>query len=307
MTTLTIAQLSDVHLGPIVGFSPRYWNAKRLAGYLNWRFKRRSAFERTALAAILSDLEAAAPDHIAVTGDLANIGLPAELVGALGWLGQLGPPGRVSVVPGNHDIYGVLRHDRGTARWIDYMTSDASGAPLAGGAGFPFVRLVGNVALIGVNTARPTPPLMAWGEVGAEQLDRLAAILDRVRRAQLFRLVALHHPPLPGQSSRSRGLKDAEKLERVFAAHGAELVIHGHHHRNMFALAKWAQGTAAVVGAASASLGRARKNEPLARYNVYRIEGGGPWRVSLAVRGLAARGARVVEVERREFRVGPAA
>ena len=157
MTTLTIAQLSDVHLGPISGFTPAYWDAKRLAGYLNWRFKRRSAFARAALDRILGDLAIAAPDHIVVTGDLANIGLPDELARALAWLSALGSPQRVAVVPGNHDIYGVLRRDRGTARWIDYMSSDAEGTVLAGAAGFPFVRVLGTVALIGVNTARPTP------------------------------------------------------------------------------------------------------------------------------------------------------
>jgi len=29
---ITIAHLTDVHLGPIAGFEPRYWNLKRAAG-----------------------------------------------------------------------------------------------------------------------------------------------------------------------------------------------------------------------------------------------------------------------------------
>jgi len=31
-TSTTIAHLTDVHLGPIAGFNPRYWNLKRAAG-----------------------------------------------------------------------------------------------------------------------------------------------------------------------------------------------------------------------------------------------------------------------------------
>src|SRR5450755_527345 len=94
---ITIAHLSDVHLGPIDGFTPRYWNLKRALGYANWLRNRRHAFLRPALDGIVADLAAHAPDHIAVTGDLTNIGLPQEHINALGWLESLGPPERVSV------------------------------------------------------------------------------------------------------------------------------------------------------------------------------------------------------------------
>jgi 3',5'-cyclic AMP phosphodiesterase CpdA len=301
---LTVAQLTDVHLGPIAGFAPRYWNAKRIAGYINWRRKRRGLFERATLDRIVADLKAQAPDHIAVTGDLVNIGLPQEHMAALAWLHSLGPPEGVTVIPGNHDIYSQLGGEEGTRRWARYMSCDARGAAYAGDAAFPFVRIIGDAALIGVNSALPTPPLIAWGEVGAEQRERLAAILDRLKHAGLFRLLLIHHPPLPGQSDRLRGLRDAAELERVLARHGVELVIHGHHHHNMFVGRDWAGGAAAVVGAPSASLARPHKDEHLARYNLYRIEGSKPWTVTLIGRGLAKEGGAVVELERRHFSVG---
>ena len=47
--------------------------------------------------------------------------------------------------------------------------------------------------------------------------------------------VLIHHPPLPGQAKRFRGLEDAAGLEAVLSRHGAELVMHGHNHRNMLA------------------------------------------------------------------------
>ena len=56
-------------------------------------------------------------------------------------------------------------------------------------------------------------------------------------------------------------------------------------------------GPLPVVGAPSASLGRLHKHEPLARYNLYRIEGP-PWRIELIGRGLAEPGGEV-ELERR--------
>jgi 3',5'-cyclic AMP phosphodiesterase CpdA len=305
MTPLIVAQLTDVHLGPIAGFSPRYWNAKRIAGYINWQCTRRAVLLRPTLDRIVGDLKAQAPDHIAVTGDLVNIGLPQELVAALAWLHSLGTPEHVSVVPGNHDIYSRLPRDAGTNRWAGYMSCDARGSVYAGEGEFPFVRIIGDVALIGINSALPTPPLIAWGEVGAAQLNRLASILERLGQDGLFRLLLIHHPPLAGQSDRPRGLKDAVGLERVLTKHGAELIIHGHHHHNMFVARDWAGGSAAVVGAPSASLGRPHKNEPLARYNLYRIEGDRPWTVTILGRGLAAEGGAIVELERRHVLVGP--
>ena len=57
------------------------------------------------LAALVADLKARTPDHIAVTGDLVNLSLPSEFVAARAWLDALGNPRDVSVVPGNHDAY----------------------------------------------------------------------------------------------------------------------------------------------------------------------------------------------------------
>src|SRR5262245_42248323 len=192
-TPLTIAHLSDVHLGPIRGFAPRYWNLKRLTGYLNWRRARRSHHQLDVLDRLVADLKLQHPDHIVVTGDLANIGLPQEHIDALAWLQNLGPPERVSVIPGNHDIYARPGGDPGTQRWAAYMSSDPEGRRHLGAADaqpaaapFPFVRLRASVALIGLNSAVPTPPLIASGLAGSEQLARLAEVLDNTRRAGLF-------------------------------------------------------------------------------------------------------------------------
>jgi 3',5'-cyclic AMP phosphodiesterase CpdA len=304
--TIAIAHLTDVHLGPIAGFSPRYWNMKRGLGYLNWVRKRRHAHLRHVLDRIVADLRAQAPDHIAVGGDLCNIGLPREHAGALAWLESLGPPARVSVVPGNHDIYCSVGKDPGVGRWAAYMASDAQGARFAGRSGeFPFVRVLGGVALIGVNSAVPTPPAMAWGRVGTAQLERLGAVLDGARGARLMRLVMIHHPPLPGQAVRGRALEDSAALKEVLARHGAELVIHGHNHADMLAWLEGASGAIPIVGAPSASLGRSHRREPLARYNLLRISGTGPWGIELVGRGLAGPGGPVVELERRPLMPKP--
>jgi 3',5'-cyclic AMP phosphodiesterase CpdA len=180
------------------------------------------------------------------------------------------------------------------------MASDVPGARHADhGETFPFVRMLGPVAIIGVNSAVPTPPLVALGRVGAAQIARLATILERLGRAHVFRLMLIHHPPLTGQARRYRDLVDAGALEAVLARHGAELVIHGHNHRNMLAWCRTtAGGKVAVVGAPSAALARPHKREPLARYNLYRIAGP-PWTIELIGRGLERPGGPIVELERK--------
>ena len=167
-TPVTIAHLTDVHLGPIAGFTPRYWNVKRLLGYANWLRNRRQAYQMAVLDRIVADLRAQAPDHIAVTGDLVNIGLPQEHINALAWLESLGRPEHVTVIPGNHDIYSRLRGDPGTGALVGLhgvLRARGRCMPDAGEA-FPFVRMLDRVAIIGVNSAVPTPPLVASGRLG---------------------------------------------------------------------------------------------------------------------------------------------
>ena len=55
-----------------------------------------------------------------------------------------------------------------------------------------------------------------------------------------------------------------------------------------------------VVGVASASMGRAYKDEPLGRYNLIRIQHDkNSHRIEIIGRGLAEAGGGVVELERR--------
>lgn len=312
MTATTIlAHISDVHLGPLVGFHPRYWNLKRGLGYLNWHRGRVRVHLRDVADAIAADAVAQKPDHIVVTGDLANIGLPSEYDQALTWLEALGDPGRVSVVPGNHDIYTARLHGASClARWAPYMASDAWGVEHAAPSEdrFPYVRRVGSVALIGLNSAVPTPPFVAAGRLGARQLAAFARTLDRLGQAGMPRVVLIHHPPLPGQAPPRRGLEDAAEFERVIDAHGAELVLHGHNHRDMLAWRQWSRGHVPVVGVASASAGRAHKNEPLARYNLIRLSKvGNEVAIEIRTRGLADRTGSIVELShaRIEPHAGP--
>src|SRR5262249_40575853 len=120
-----LAHLSDPHLAPLP--DPRWSEliGKRVTGYINWQRNRRFIHDRGALATIVADLKMQSPDHIAVTGDIANIALPAEFPQGRDWLENLGSAQDVTFVPGNHDIY--VREAAGFAgrQWGAYMCDDA--------------------------------------------------------------------------------------------------------------------------------------------------------------------------------------
>lgn len=301
--TFTLAHLSDVHLAPVVGFDMAHWRVKRLLGYINWHRRRKGVHLRPVVDRLVADLATQRPYHIAVTGDLVNLGLPGEQAAALEWLATVGPPDRVTVVPGNHDIYVRMRRDPGTARWQDYMRPNADGAGYGEpGHAFPFVRRFGQIALVGVNSAIPTMPVLARGCVGHEQLQRLGRILDMLGRERAMRIVLIHYPPLPGQSSPLRKLMDADAMQRVLSENGAELVLHGHNHTNTLAFCSSRAAAIPVIGVASASLAKPHHGEPLGRYNLYRITvDGSGHRICLTGRGLTEPDGPVVELERREI------
>jgi 3',5'-cyclic AMP phosphodiesterase CpdA len=291
-----LAHLSDPHLGPLPAPRLRELLGKRATGFINWRRKRHRIHRGDVLARIVADLKAQVPDHIAVTGDLVNISLPGEYPPALAWLGSLGPPHDVTLVPGNHDIYVRAAARLPQLQWSDYMRGDDSAM-----TAFPFLRRRGLLALIGLSTAVPTAAFLATGRLGSGQLARLAETLDRCAREGLFRVVMIHHPPISTPARRLKRLVDGPDFCAVLARHGAELVIHGHDHARSLIELKGPRGTIPVVGVPSASEGPPGEHDR-AGYNLYAVEGeAGAWRCKAISRGLSAGGDAVAEVGRTEL------
>jgi 3',5'-cyclic AMP phosphodiesterase CpdA len=287
----TIAHLSDPHLAPLPPVSWSELAGKRLTGYINWQRRRRFIHDPATLAAIVADLGKQTPDHIAVTGDIANIALAAEFSQGRDWLERLGSAQEVTFVPGNHDIYVREAAKFAGRRWGAYMSDDDAAG------GFPFVRRRGNIALIGLSTGVPTAPFLATGWLGTEQLAGLAAVLNRLKNENVFRVVLIHHPPV-STAARHKQLLDAPVLKRVIAAHGADLLLHGHDHLHMI---NWLDGPGGArvpaVGVPSASA-KGDTGRDLAAYNLYQIDGTpGAWQCALISRGLDASG-EVVQQKR---------
>jgi 3',5'-cyclic AMP phosphodiesterase CpdA len=287
----TIAHLSDPHLAPLPPVSWGELVGKRITGYINWQRSRRFIHDPGTLAAIVADLRRQTPDHIAVTGDIANIALAAEFTQGREWLDRLGSAQEVTFVPGNHDIYVREAAKFAGRQWGASMSDDDAAG------GFPFVRRRGNIALIGLSTGVPTAPFLATGWLGTDQLAGLAAVLNGLKNENVFRVVLIHHPPVTA-AARHKQLLDAPVLKRVIAAHGADLLLHGHDHLHMI---NWLDGPSGTrvpaVGVPSASA-RGDTGRDLAAYNLYQIDGTrGAWRCALISRGLDASG-EVVQQKR---------
>ena len=249
-----LAHLSDPHLpspGGARGSGLKAWLARAA-----WTRKRR-AHRPEVLAAIVADIRAHAPDHLAVTGDLVNFAAQAEFDAARAWLETLADPRDLTAVAGNHEALAPASASEWVA-WSPWM-EDAPG-PL------PKLRVRGGVALIGVNSAVPTPPGSARGRIGAVQLQRLEAVLLQAQADGLARVVLLHHAPAPGAAPWRKALADASALGEVLRRAGAELVLHGHLHRATLGALPGPRGPIPVLGAPSAS--SSRSGERGARWNL---------------------------------------
>jgi 3',5'-cyclic AMP phosphodiesterase CpdA len=280
-----LAHLSDPHVGPIRRPKLRELAGKRLSGYINWKRGRHLIHDMQMLERITADLLAQKPDHIALTGDLVNIGLESEFVTAQHYVQRLGAPDCVSLIPGNHDTYvrSSFKYMAGaTAPW---MTGDGASRPA-----FPYVRIRDGIAFIGLSSGVPTAPLLASGELGNKQMTAFATALREARDAGLLRVVMIHHPPTRKGASFGRGLRDARGFEKVIKTEGADLVLHGHNHRYSVVPLAGPDGPVPVVGVASASAVPGSPNHRAA-YHLYRIERAGNRAViTLGIRGLRTDG-----------------
>lgn len=278
MRSLRIAHLSDLHLLDLAGAVPFRLFNKRLTGYVNVRFKRGAVHKAFAVRAAARQIRRLGIDHVVVTGDLTNLALQTEfeLVARILRDELAMPADRVSVVPGNHDVYtrGAFRAARFESYLAPYITSDLPA--VSAGAAFPFVRLRGPVAIIGLSTAAPRLPLVASGVLGRRQLAALETALAHPEVSSRFPLLLQHHPwhnPPSRAKAMLEGLDDAPEQGRILESLRAGLLVHGHLHRRIHRVLPGVAGLFAV-GTASASLLH-DSDERMSGFNVYEIDDNG--------------------------------
>ena len=182
-------------------------------------------------------LREAPPDHIVITGDLTDDAEGFELVleGLAPWFEH----GRVSCVPGNHDLYPsppvwVPKHKRKTEAekrraWADFCAQ--AGLPAQGS----YPRTLGkDVSLLCLDSChRPPIPGSASGLVRQRELKALL----RDATGELV-MACLHHhvvnPPVkavgPAPLQAGMRLRNAKRVYQTLRDSRVQVVMNGHRH-----------------------------------------------------------------------------
>lgn len=274
-----LAQLSDAHL-PLAVPRGAELIGKRGLSAASWLRRRGRQFDGRTAGVLAADLRAAAPDAIAVLGDVINFSLEREFAAASGWLEALGPAGRVLVVPGNHEAL-VAGWRRRVAHWGAYPRGPE-------GEAWPWARRMDAIALIAVSTAIATPPGLATGRVGHGARARLARLLTDARDAGALPVVLMHHPPTR-VTSRRKGLLDGPAVCRTLADGGAALVLHGHTHHPDLSWIDAPHGRIPVLGVPAFGMAPGG-HEPPGAWNLLELAPADDgWHVTVHERAITAR------------------
>jgi 3',5'-cyclic-AMP phosphodiesterase len=220
-----LGHISDLHLGdraryPRNGFVPRDCD-------------RHSVKIARKLIAALREEQI---DHLLVTGDLTLSGEPSEFERAADLLAPFAREGKLSVLPGNHDVW---THDAaGTYRFLRALGPDGLGMKKPFAVYPLVVELSPEVVLVGLDSARyGDPPEQSPGWLGSDQLAQARELVRSHGQEGRAVVLALHHhlliPPerVPSDAKLARmPLYDADKVVRLCAELPVAAVLHGHRH-----------------------------------------------------------------------------
>ena len=244
---MRIAHLSDLHL------SPDHYPERTDAFY-----------------EILQKCRSLKTDHIVITGDITNQARPKEFAHARSILNEFGllDPEKLTVTIGNHDIFGgpyyaedVLSFP-GFCKKTDYnakvkefystFRESFEGCKYVSSTSiFPFVKMVKDVALVGINSVAQwnswTNPLGSNGDVEKQQLKKLNEIFSGDMLKGKTILVLIHHHFNKLEAKKAAGnlerlwhtiesntmkLWKKKKLLKLFNTMRVGKVLHGHMHQH---------------------------------------------------------------------------
>lgn len=228
--SIRIGQMTDIHVADFADLRLVDFFGKRATGWVNYTRKRAKEYDVDIIRAGVRRFIDERPDLVIVSGDLTNLALPSELRAAMRLLEPLRQADiPVVVFPGNHDYY-VSAAANGQFEELcrDYQPAVESGTPR-----YPFVTRAGNVSVVCFNSAIPTPPMLAYGRVGDDQIARGVALACRERDDGQTIAFALHHHPTRAPHKKRegpRGLRNAAAFRRAACEAKASLIMHGHNH-----------------------------------------------------------------------------
>jgi 3',5'-cyclic AMP phosphodiesterase CpdA len=229
---------------------------------------------------VLDDLEAAGVDHLVVTGDLTLSSEASEFERAGKLLRRWADAGKLTVVPGNHDLW--TAESVKTARFLRMIGPDGRGMRRPAPS-YPFAALPApEVAIVALDSAQfGENPHDTAGLLGSAQLQACRELVrEHVKEGRAVLLALHHHLVLPRERIPSDALvartplQDADKIIRMVADVRIAGVLHGHRHCAFRVDIPGAAGPTPILCAGSASR---VAEEPVrrARGFVYEVDRGG--------------------------------
>jgi len=241
---------------------------------------------------LLDALREVGVDHLLVTGDLTLSAEPREFERAAELLKPWAEAGKLTVVPGNHDVWTEDSVD--TGRFLRAIGPDGKGMRRPAPTYPHVVPLGADVVLVALDSARwGEDPHATAGRLGAEQLKSARELCREHEKAGKATLLAFHHhvllPPerIPSDVHVARmPLSDADQVIRLVADLPVAAVLHGHRHCAFRVDVPGARGPTPIL--CSGSVSRVA-DEPVrrARAYVYEIDAGGIRGVEALVSGAA--------------------
>ena len=229
---------------------------------------------------LLLALREAQVDHLVVTGDLTASGETSEFERVADLLRPWAEKGRLTAVPGNHDVWTEDAAEKG--RFLRLVGPDGRGMKRPA-APYPLaVSLSPEAVLVALDSARwGEDPWRTPGRLGPQQLQVTRDLIRQHAKEGRAVLLALHHhlvlPPerIPSDARVARmPLADADKVVRLVAEMPVAAVLHGHRHCAFRLELPAPSGTTPVLCAGSATR---VADEPVrrARAFVYEVDRGG--------------------------------
>jgi Icc protein len=163
-------------------------------------------------------------------------GETGELQAAAKLLARWSAAGKLTVVPGNHDVWSRSAAEQ--YRFLRYVGADGRGSKDPHASYPRVVDLSPEVALVALDSARwGAEPETTPGLLGTEQIQACREALREAERQGRAVIVALHHhlvlPPerVPSDALVARmRLSDADQLVRLAAELPIAAILHGHRH-----------------------------------------------------------------------------